>query len=282
MIDAHHHLWRIGENGCSWPTPDLAPIYRDFSLEEFEALARPLSIEGGILVQSQPDDADTHYLIRTARESDFILGVCGWCALDAPDAPAQVEALACEPKLRALRPMLQDLDDDWWVAEADIGAGIAAMIDNGLAFDALVRPRHLPALIDFKKRHDELVLILDHGAKPEIGSVDVGRWAALMAETAAMPNVYCKLSGLLTEAPPGAGVDALKPYIDVMLEHFGPRRLMWGSDWPVVNLASAYEPWLRHAQMLCADLTAHERECVFGETARAAYALAKTSTRSGS
>lgn len=280
MIDAHHHLWRIGENGCSWPTPELEPIYRDFLLEEFEALARPLSVEGSILVQSQPNDADTHYLIRTARESDFVLGVCGWCALDAPDAPAQVEALASEAKLRALRPMLQDIEDDWWVAEADIGAGVAAMIANGLAFDALVYARHLPALIEFKKRHDDLVLIIDHGAKPEIGSGDIERWAAPLAEIAAMPNVYCKVSGLLTEAPPGAGIDALKPYMNVMLEYFGPQRLIWGSDWPVLNLAGDYEAWLRLAQALCADLSAHERECIFGETARTAYALAKTSTGS--
>ncbi|MBB5519653.1 amidohydrolase family protein [Amphiplicatus metriothermophilus] len=274
MIDAHFHLWRIGENGCRWPPPDLKAIYRTFGLEEFEALARPLGVTGAVLVQSQPNDADTRYLIRTARESDFILGVCGWCALDAPHAPAQVRALAREPKLRALRPMLQDLDDERWIAEADIGNAITAMIEAGLAFDALARPRHLPALIAFKRRHDGLALIVDHGAKPDIGAGDLESWAALMSEIARLPNTYCKLSGLLAEAPPGAGADALRPYVEVMLARFGPKRVMWGGDWPVLNLASAYEPWLRLAQTLCAGLAPAEREWVFGETARSAYGLA--------
>ncbi|GAB4520952.1 MAG: amidohydrolase family protein [Amphiplicatus sp.] len=274
MIDAHFHLWRIGENGCRWPTSDLKAIYRTFELAEFEAVARRLGVTGAVLVQSQQSEADTRYLIRAARESDFVLGVCGWCALDAPDTPAQVKAFAQEPKLRALRPMLQDLDDERWIAEADLDAAIAAMIEAGLAFDALVRPRHLPALIAFKRRHDGLVLIVDHGAKPDIGAGDIESWAALMGEIARLPNTYCKLSGLLTEASPGAGADALRPYVEVMLSCFGPERLMWGSDWPVLNLAGAYEPWLRLAEALCDGLSAYEREYVFGETARAAYGLA--------
>ncbi|WP_044559036.1 amidohydrolase [Azospirillum sp. B4] len=275
MIDAHQHVWRLGRHGHSWPTPDLTPIHRDHEMTELAALAGPLGITGSVLVQSQPCDADTDFLLDEAARHPFVRGVVGWADLKAPEAPGRIAALATKPKMRGLRPMLQSLPVDW-ITDPAVDPAIRAMVVHGLTFDALVLPPHLPALLGFARRHPDLPLVIDHSAKPLIARGEIDAWAAGMRDLAALPQVHAKLSGLLTEAGDRATADALKPYVDLLLDAFGPDRLMWGSDWPVLNLAGDYAAWLGMAQDL---VPAEAHAAIFGGTARRFYRLQAASHR---
>ncbi|MEA1673026.1 amidohydrolase family protein [Nitrospirillum sp. BR 11163] len=269
MIDAHQHIWRLGRHGHSWPTPDLAVIHRDHEVAELAALAAPVGVTGSVLVQSQPRDEDTDFLLEEAARQPFILGVVGWADLKAPDAVGRIATLAARPKMRGLRPMLQSLPVDW-IADPAVDTAARAMAAHGLTFDALVLPPHLPALLGFARRHPDLPMVIDHGAKPPIARGEIDDWAAGMYDLAALPQVHAKLSGLLTEAGDRTTADALKPYVDIVLDAFGPDRLMWGSDWPVLNLAGDYAGWLAMARDL---VPAGAHPAVFDGTARRFYRL---------
>ena len=253
MIDAHAHLWRIGRNGCTWPPPELAAIHRDFELAE---LRQVCSADQVILVQSQEDIADTDWLLSVA-DDPFVAGVVGWADLAMPDP------FPDHPKLLGLRPMVQDREAGWFDAPA-LEAGLAAMGRRGLVLDALVRPRHLPALDRVAARHPELAIVVDHAAKPEAGRLD--DWAKDMQVLADHPNVSCKLSGLLTEMSP----EETEPVFALLWSAFGPARLIWGSDWPVLTLAARYDQWLALARRLVPG--AHH-PAVFDAKSRRIYRL---------
>jgi L-fuconolactonase len=272
MIDAHQHFWRIGRNGCVWPPPELAAIHRDVEPDELTAIASTLDVQGSVLVQSQPDDRDTDYLLDLAAGEPFVQAVVGWTNLAAPGAPARIAELARRPKLKGLRPMLQGLPDDW-ILDPAIEPGIEAMQAHGLRLDALVCPRHLPSLTAFASRHPGLAVVIDHAAKPAIASGALDPWRASIAELAAMPQVCCKLSGLLTEAGPGARPAHLEPYVAHLLDIFGPERLMWGSDWPVLELAGRYGDWLAICQDFIRPLGPSAMTWVFEGASRRFYAL---------
>ncbi|MDB5669317.1 MAG: hypothetical protein JWO25_276 [Alphaproteobacteria bacterium] len=265
MIDGHVHVWRIGRDGCTWPRPDLAGIYRDFGLDDLRR--EEGAPEGVVLIQSQEDEADTEMLLGFA-DDPAVLAIVGWTDLEAPDAAAAVTSLAREPKLRGLRPMVQDREDLYY-DRPRLEAGLRAMADHGLVLDALVRPRHLPALARLALRFPELDIVVDHGAKPDFHRLEP--WARAMRRVAALPNISCKLSGLLTELPAGAAHDAVRPVIDLLWEMFGPERLIWGSDWPVLNLAGLYGEWRALAARL---LPSAHHDAVFDGNARSIYRMA--------
>ncbi len=273
LIDAHQHFWRIGQSDCVWPTPELAPIHRDFLPDELAALATPLGVEGSVLVQSQPSDRDTDWLLELSKDHDFVKAVVGWTDLKSPGAPQRIAALAAYPKMRGLRPMLQSEPDDTWIADPVLDPAVEAMIAHRLSFDALVFTRHLPHLRGFAQRHPGLPVVIDHAAKPPIRTGEIAPWRAEIASMGSLPNVFCKLSGLLTEVGPEGGAEALKPYVDHLLAAFGPGRLMWGSDWPVLNLAGDYSHWLELAHMLCGMCSSEALAAIFGGTATSFYRL---------
>ncbi len=272
VIDAHQHFWRIGRNDCRWPTPDLPAICRDVEPAHLRALAEPLGVTGSVLVQSQESARDTAYLLELAGDEPFVLGVVGWTELKATDAPRSVAALAGRPKLRGLRPMLQGLPVDW-IADPALQPGVDAMVEHGLGFDALVYPRHLPRLAEFARRNPGLRIVIDHAAKPPIESGNLSGWAAAIAPFGDLPNVWCKLSGLLTEAGPAPHESQIAWCVGHLLHVFGADRLMWGSDWPVVELAGDYAAWLGQARRLVDDLAPEARVRVFGENAKRFYGL---------
>ncbi len=272
MIDSHHHLWRIGQNGCVWPGPDLVGIHRNFEAAELLQLTTPCGVTGTILVQSQPCDADTDYLLAEAVRTPSILAVVGWADLHARDAPARIDSLARHPKLRGLRPMLQALPDGW-ILDRRLDASFAAMEANQLRFDALVYTRHLPDLIRFAERHPNLGIVIDHAAKPPLASGTLDEWRFQIERCAQMPQVFCKFSGLLTEAGERPDWGLVKDCTAVLLEAFGDQRLMWGSDWPVVNLAGSYAGWLEMARDLVAEHQPRLLDSVFGAAARRFYRI---------
>jgi len=272
-IDAHQHCWQLAARGGNWPPPSLAAIHRDFAPADLAPLLAEHGIAGTVLVQSLPSSADTDYLLALAEKTSFIRAVVGWTDLLAMDAPAAIARLASHGKLKGLRPMLQDLDDDRWIANPALRPALTAMAAHGLRFDALVLPRHLPALLQCARDFPALPVVIDHAAKPPIAEAEFGHWREDMAQLAALPNVHCKLSGLVTEAKSDWSVDDLRPYVSHVLDMFGTRRVIWGSDWPVVDLAGGYAAWLLASEALLSHLGQQDRDDIFGLNACRFYGL---------
>lgn len=273
-VDAHHHLWQLARGDYGWLVPSLAAIYRDFELDDLAPLLAAAGIGTTVLVQAAPTVAETHFLLEEARRSrGLVAGVVGWADLAAPDAVATLAGLARDPLLKSVRPMLQDLDDPEWILRPDVDRALAALPGLGLRFDALVKPRELPALLAMVDRHPRLQVVIDHGGKPPIATGAMAPWDGLIAELSRREQVSCKLSGLVTEADDAWTTADLRPWVDHLLEHFGPSRLIWGSDWPVVNLAGGYRRWSSATAELIASLSAAERAAITGENARRFYRL---------
>jgi len=273
MIDAHQHFWRLADRGGYWPPAELAPIYRDFTPADLAPLLRQNGVRGSVLIQTLPSETDTAYMLDLAAQNDFILGVVGWVALDAADAPARIALLAKNPLLKGFRPMLQDLPDPDWIDHPALAPAVAAMIEHRLSFDALVLPVHLRPLLNLARRHPLLPIVIDHAAKPLIAAGVLEPWLAEMKQLAALPQVHCKLSGLLTEAGPYPAADLVAPYVRAILDLFGPDRVLWGSDWPVLRLAGDYEEWLAMCRSFVAHLAAEQQAAVFGGNAIRFYRL---------
>jgi L-fuconolactonase len=272
-VDSHQHFWLLARGDYGWLTSEVAAIHRDHTPTDLEPLLRAARIGRTVLVQAAPTAAETDFLLRLAETTPFVAGVVGWVDFEADDAAHRVAALAARPKLVGLRPMIQDLADDRWMLGAAIRPAVAAMADEGLTFDALIRPRHIPILGEFAALYPALDIVIDHAAKPDIAAGGLGDWARDIRKLAAETRLVCKLSGLVTEAAPGWSAQTLRPYVDVLLEAFGADRLMWGSDWPVLNLNGDYAAWMAAAEQLLEGLSDTEREAIFGGTASVFYGL---------
>ena len=271
MIDAHFHIWRLDRADYGWLTPALGAIHRDVSLDDWRRVCAGSGITAGVLVQAAPTEAETRFLLDQARDATDVLGVVGWVDLLAADAAHRIRALAADPKLVGLRPMLQDLPDPDWILQDRLAPALDAVQAAGLTFDALIKPVHVPCMLALAARFPGLRIVVDHGAKPAIAAGQWDDWAAAMRDLAGVPQVFCKLSGLWTEAATGAPTAVLHPYMRHLLDCFGPQRLLWGSDWPVLELAGDYPAW--HAAALSA-VPPEDRAQVFGATALRAYRIA--------
>ena len=276
MIDAHHHLWRRARGDYGWLTPDLQPLYRDFEPEDLVPDLIAAEVTGTVLVQAAPTEAETDHLLSIATLWPMARAVVGWTDLTARGAPARIESLAARPRLAGLRPMIQDEPDPAWMLQPSVARALSAMATVGLRLDALVRPHHLSALVQLVDRHPDLAVVIDHAAKPDIAADGFAAWASGITELSRCPHVYCKLSGLLTEAGARTADADLAPYVDHLLDSFGPSRLMWGSDWPVLLLAGDYRGWLAQSRRLLAALSADEQSWIFQGAATAFYGLETT------
>ena len=271
-IDAHQHFWKVARGDYAWLAA-YPKIARDFLPDDLSPLLAAGRIDRTVLVQAAPTVSETEFLLEIGDAAPFVAGVVGWVELDSPTAARQIEQLAARGKLVGLRPMLQDLPDDRWLLRHELSPALDAMKQHGLCFDALVKPRHLPVLAEFLARHDALGVVIDHGAKPDIAGRDFEPWASHMRQLGRHSHAFCKLSGLVSEAGAGWSAQILEPYVDVLLDSFGPSRLMWGSDWPVLNLVGDYAGWLDLAEALTKKLTSSERDAIFGGTAATFYGL---------
>ncbi|HKX44437.1 MAG TPA: amidohydrolase family protein [Burkholderiaceae bacterium] len=284
-IDAHQHFWQPARGDYAWLRPDdpaLAPLLRDFLPEHLHAHLQAHGIAQTVLVQAADSQAETEFMLNLAAQHDSIGGVVGWADLSRAGAAATIEGWAARhPKFKGVRPMLQDLPAVDWIATAPHPDAVQAIQRLGLRFDALVKPGHLEPLLRFLRRWPELPVVIDHAAKPQLVEGWNAGWAPIwrqhMAEIARLPQVRCKLSGLLTEAPPAArdttaaAAATLRPVWDALLQWFGPQRLMWGSDWPVLTLAGSYDAWVAVSQTLIGELSPDEQACVWHDTAHAFY-----------
>lgn len=270
-IDAHQHFWSLARGDYGWLTPALGVIHRDFGPADLEPLLAQHGIERTILVQAAPTQAETAFLLDIAAQTPFVAGVVGWADFDAPDIAARIAALSADPLLVGLRPMVQDIADDRWLARPELAPAFAAMADHHLVFDALLKPRHIAPMLTVLERHPDLPCVIDHGAKPDLAGGDLAAWREGMTALAAHPQVFCKLSGLVTEAQEDWTIATLHPAVDHLLAVFGPGRLIFGSDWPVVTLRASYARWYAVATALLAGLTEAQRAAVLGGNAEKLY-----------
>jgi len=278
VIDAHHHLWRYTPAEYGWIDDSMQLLRRDFLPADLAAEMAVAGVDGSIAVQARQTLEETHWLLDLADECDaggpLIRGVVGWAPIAGAEFPAVMEQFDGRAKLKGLRHVIQGEPDENYILREDFNSGIRALAGSGLVYDVLIYERQLPQTIEFVDLHPEQVFVLDHIAKPLIAAGELEPWAGRIRELAMRENVWCKVSGLVTEATWDAwSAESLRPYLDVVVESFGPARLMAGSDWPVCLVATGYRQWWELLRAYFAGFSDAERERIFGGTAIEIYGL---------
>jgi L-fuconolactonase len=273
-IDAHHHLWRYTPEEYGWLDESMAALRRDFLPKDLVREIAAAGIDGTVAVQARQTMEETRCLLKMADECDAIRGVVGWAPIAGEDFPEVMEEFEHRPKLKGLRHVIQGEKDENYILREDFNSGIRAMLGSGLVYDILIYERHLPQTIDFVDEHPEQAFVLDHVGKPMIAAGVIEPWATRMRELGRRENVWCKVSGMVTEAEwTSWSVETLRPYLDVVVEAFGVQRLMAGSDWPVCLVACEYGRWFDVLREYFAGFSESERDAVFGGTAVEVYGL---------
>lgn len=275
-IDAHQHYWNPARGDYGWMPPDDPILTRAYRPSDLAPQLAEGGIERTVLVQAAPTVAETEYLLGVADATDHVGAVVGWIDFERPEDRAQLERLARHPKFRGVRPMVQDIADDDWLLRPGIDWAFRALAEMGLCFDALGFPRHLGNFLTVFERHPDLRVVVDHCMKPRIHARSpegFRAWAEGIARIAEATQARCKISGLITEAGPDWTPADLAPYVEHVLQVFGPERVMWGSDWPVCRLRGEYGDWRCAAEALTAGLDPSDRVRVFGGSAAAFYRI---------
>ncbi len=274
-IDSHQHFWRYNDVEYSWISDDMQLLRRDFLPADLKPEIAAVGVTGIVSVQARQTVEETRFLLGLARENDFILGVVGWAPLIDDRVRETLESFADETKLKAYRHVLEDEPDGAFMLRPDFNAGVRAVTETGLIYDILILEKHLPQTLEFVDRHPNQVFVLDHIAKPRICDGSRELWRGRILQLARRDNVYCKISGMVTEANWLHWTEAqLRPYLDTVLDAFGPRRLMFGSDWPLCMLAAGYGRWHTCVAEYVSSLGGGEQERILGGTALEAYGLA--------
>ncbi|MFL2938279.1 MAG: amidohydrolase family protein [Opitutales bacterium] len=273
-IDSHHHFWKYDPVTYSWMNEKMGVLKKDYQPEDLKAEINSSNIDGVISVQADQSMRETDDLLKHANEHSFIQGVVGWFPLAEPELEGLLERYASNPWLKGVRHVVQDEPDDRFILGDAFNAGIRRLKPHNLVYDILIYERQLGASIEFVDRHPGQVFVLDHVAKPRIGDQVIEPWKTQMFDMAKRENVYCKLSGMATEADWQSWTkEDLWPYIEIALEAFGPARMMLGSDWPVARLAVEYGDWMNLCRESISSLSETERALVEGGVAAQAYDL---------
>jgi L-fuconolactonase len=273
-IDAHHHLWRYNAAEYGWLDDDMRALRRDFLPKDLVPELAAAGIDGTIAVQARQTMDETRWLLDMADECDAIRGVVGWAPIAGEDFPGVMEEFEHRTKLKGLRHVIQGEPDENYILRADFNSGILAMQGSGLVYDILIYERHLPQTIEFVDEYPDQAFVLDHIAKPRIGARMMQPWADNLHELALRQNVWCKVSGMVTEADWKSWTpETLRPYLDVVVDAFGADRLIAGSDWPVCLVATEYARWFDVLHTYFAGFSESERNAIFGGTATDVYQL---------
>lgn len=239
LFDTHHHLWKIERGDYGWMSPELSVLYRDYMPEDLAPLLRQAGVGKTILVQAADTEAETEFLLEIAETCDFVVGVCGWLDMDSDDFPTRLAHFTKNPYFKSLRPMLQDLDEPDWILKSRVLKNLAHVAETGCAFEVLTKPPQLPHAVEAIKQTPGLRAVINHISKPDIASGTFEPWSTQIAELRNYPEVYCKLSGMVTEADHANWTpEDLRPFVAHIFEVFGGDRVMFGSDWPVALLAA--------------------------------------------
>jgi len=279
LIDSHHHLWKYSAVEYPWINHQMGILLDDFWISELREVANECGVDGFVTVQARQSIAETETLLALAATEPLIRGVVGWLPLADPQLGSILDQFADQPQLKGVRHVVQDEPDDMFLLRDDFNRGVAMLAERDLVYDLLIFAKQLPAAIEFVDRHPSQPMIVDHIAKPKIsyrhpiGQVDK-TWAANLRELARRPNVMCKFSGVLTEVREDTwDPDLIRPYWDLALEVFTPKRLMFGSDWPVCLLRCGYATWLAVVRLFASELSATEQADLYAGNAIEAYRL---------
>jgi L-fuconolactonase len=274
LIDSHQHFWQVGRFDYPWMKSDNEVLYRDYLPAQLEPVLRENGVSKTVLVQASNSVAESRWLLQLADENSFIAGVVGWVDLMSLETASQLEELTAHPKFKGVRHLVESEPHDDWLVHGEVLNGLKLLAAFDVSFDLLVHTRHLKYARQVAEECPELSLVIDHMAKPPIARNEFAEWARELRPLAAFSNVYCKLSGLVTEADwKNWQTEDLRPCVDYALQFFGPQRLMFGSDYPVCLLAASYKQVLESFQELLKDLSADDREQIFGGNATRFYRL---------
>jgi L-fuconolactonase len=274
IVDSHQHFWEVGRFDYPWMTPEVDVLCHDYLPTALEPVLQRNGVGETILVQASNSVAETRWLLTLADENQFIAGVVGWVDLQSENVGQQLDEFAAHPKFKGVRHLVESEPADDWLIQESVRKGLDELSTRGLSYDLLVHTRHLKHAHAVVDSCPQLRFVIDHLAKPPIARGEIDEWARKIKPLAAAENVWCKLSGLVTEADwTGWRIEDLIPYVDKALELFGPQRLMFGSDWPVCLLAASYEQVLESARTLLSDLSDEERGRIFSQNASQFYRI---------
>ncbi len=270
-IDAHQHFWSIARGDYGWLGPHVPALHRDFGPDDLAPILTRHGIAATVLVQAAPSIAETDFMLAIADATPWVGAVVGWIDFADRTHRRHLKRWARHPKFRGVRPMLQDIADARWILAKDNAWAFDALAELDVHFEVLGQPRHLDAIAALLQRYPALPVVLDHALKPAIRDNAFEPWASKMSALAQHTAALCKLSGLVTEANPGWVLADLKPYVDHVVASFGPDRIMWGSDWPVVGLNGSYDSWQAVTLALIGAHPGSQR--MLGGTAQRLYRL---------
>jgi L-fuconolactonase len=274
-LDAHQHFWSYDAAQYPW-IPSGSPLHRSWLPEDLAALQKPLGFEGSIAVQARQVVGESDWLLGLADKHANVKGVVGWVDLRSDRVEADLARLAAHPKFVGVRHVVQEEPDVDFMLGKDFQRGISKLHAHGLTYDILIYPKQLEAAIRLAANFPDQPFVLDHIAKPQIKDGTIEPWKSQLRRLAKLPNVHCKVSGMLTEADHQAWkAEQFRPYLDTVFEAFGPSRLMYGSDWPVCLFAGSYEQAFRLVDDYARGLTAAERAGLFGGNCQKFYFAGK-------
>lgn len=276
-IDSHQHFWQYNEVDYVWMGEVHNAIKKNFLPDDLQPLLKENNLDGSIAVQARQTIAETNFLLGLASNNSIIKGVVGWLPLCETDVEGMIEKYAAEKNIVGFRHVIHDEPDDLFILRKDFNNGIKCLKHHSLCYDILIFEKHLPQAIKFVDQHPEIKMVIDHIAKPHISNSKFDHtWAENIKQLSARENVTCKLSGMVTEVIDGKWDKALlQPYFDIVLEAFGPDRLMFGSDWPVCLIQSNYTKWFDTINSLIASLTLFEQSAIMGGNAKRIYLRSK-------
>jgi L-fuconolactonase len=273
-IDAHHHFWRYSAAEYGWIDNSMPMLRRDFLPADLEREMHHAQVRQAVAVQARQTLEETHWLLELAGSHPFVVGVVGWAPLASPEFPQILESLQSHSRLKGLRHVLQDEQDDHYALHPDFTRGLRLLAEAGLVYDILIYAHQLPAAIKLADLHPNQIFVLDHLAKPRIAARELSPWREHLRQLAERPNVMCKVSGMVSEADwQRWRMEDLSPYLNTALECFGPQRLLAGSDWPVCTVAASYSRWWQTLRAWTVTLSSAEQESILGGNATQIYCL---------
>ncbi|MEP4099825.1 amidohydrolase family protein [Paraglaciecola sp.] len=280
LLDSHQHIWALDKGYYHWLTPDISDLYRDFSVDDYKQVAtsscRANTSINTVLVQAAASDAETDYMLAQAASHPLIAGVVGWVDFekDSQQICERLKMLAANSAFKGVRPMLQDIDDINWILNPEFAPIFKQLIALDLSFDALCRVEHLPNILRLATQYPDLPIVIDHCAKPNVSEGEIAVWSGAMSAFKDLPNVFVKISGLTLEASlKQQDCKSFRPYFNLLHQTFGATRMMWGSDWPVVNINSDYCTWLRISEQLVEQWSITDSERFWSGTAKVFYKI---------
>lgn len=275
IIDSHQHFWKLSRNDYKWLTEDLLELYRDFMPNDLYPILNEHQIDKTIVVQAAPTIEETLFLLTLFEKYDWIAGVVGWLDFSSVNFQQNFEVLLRHPGFVGVRPMLQDLHEDDWILRPDVLKNVELLVQHDVPLDLLIKPRHIPYILELLKLFPKLRVVVNHIAKPNIAEQQLDGWKEAIEKIAMYPNAMCKLSGLVTEAThQNWTLEEFQPFITHVVNVFGTERVMFGSDWPVCNLSGTYNDVLMILmENLPAKLLGKDLEMIFGENAKRFYKL---------